>query len=80
MTALGLTFDIVLAKPITVYVKAKDAMDRGPRRGPSYFAVFAVLYGLGLRVGEVSRLTLGELDLDRRVLWIRNSNPSQVLP
>lgn len=47
--------------------------NRGPRRGPTYYAIFAVLYGLGLRVGEVSRLSVGDLDLDRRVLWIRNS-------
>lgn len=47
--------------------------NRGPRRGPTYYAIFAVLYGLGLRVGEVSRLSIGDLDLDRRVLWIRNT-------
>ena len=47
--------------------------NRGPRRGPTYYTIFAVLYGLGLRVGEVSRLTVGDLDLERRVLWIRNS-------
>ena len=47
--------------------------NRGPRRGPTYYAICAVLYGLGLRVGEVSRLSIGDLDLDRRVLWIRNS-------
>ncbi|MBA2304385.1 MAG: tyrosine-type recombinase/integrase [Acidobacteria bacterium] len=47
--------------------------NRGPRRGPTYYAIFAVLYGLGLRIGEVSRLTVGDLDLERRVLWIRNS-------
>lgn len=54
---------------------ARDLPDRnrGPRRGSTYYAIFAVLYGLGLRVGEVSRLTVGDLDLERRLLWIRNS-------
>ncbi len=47
--------------------------NRGPRRGPTYYAIFAVLDGLGLRVGEVSRLSMGDLDLDRRILWIRNT-------
>lgn len=47
--------------------------NRGPHRGATYHAIFAVLYALGLRVGEVSRLELGDLDLDRQLLWIRNS-------
>ena len=46
---------------------------RSRYRGPTYRAIFAVLYGLGLRVGEVSRLQGGDLDLDRDVLLIRNS-------
>lgn len=36
-------------------------------------AIFALLYGLGLRVGEVSRLQIGDVDLDRDVLLIRDS-------
>ena len=46
---------------------------RSQYRGPTYHAIFAVLYGLGLRVGEVSRLRLGDLDFDRDVLLIRDS-------
>jgi integrase len=47
--------------------------NRGPRRGATYHAIFAVLYALGLRVGEVSRLQRADLDPDRQLLWIRNS-------
>ena len=42
-------------------------------RGPTYQAVFAVLYALGLRVGEVCRLTVSEVDRERRLLVVRNT-------
>jgi integrase len=35
--------------------------------------IFALLYGLGLRVGEVSRLCLGDVDLDKQLLSIRRT-------
>ena len=35
--------------------------------------IFAVLYGLGLRVGEVSRLCRKDLDFERQFLIIRNT-------
>lgn len=48
-------------------------LDDGPRacrRGPSYRMMFALMYGLGLRVGEVSRLRREDLDLERQCLHI----------
>jgi site-specific recombinase XerD len=42
-------------------------------RGPTYFTIFAILYGLGLRVGEVARLRIGDLDLTRQLLVIRHT-------
>ncbi|HRX75180.1 MAG TPA: tyrosine-type recombinase/integrase [Hyphomonas sp.] len=42
-------------------------------RGPTYETLFALLAGLGLRVGEVARLDCGDVDLERDVLLIRNS-------
>jgi len=42
-------------------------------RGISYHVIFAILYGLGLRVGEVCRLRLGDVDLDRQLLVIRKT-------
>lgn len=44
---------------------------RAPLRGPTYELIFALLYGLGLRVGEVSRLSAADVDLERRLLVIR---------
>lgn len=46
---------------------------RGPLRGPTYELIFALLYGLGLRVGEVSRLTEADVDLDQELLIIRKT-------
>ena len=46
---------------------------RAPLRGPTYRAIFAILYGLGLRVGEVSRLRHGDYDREGAVLVIRRS-------
>ncbi len=46
---------------------------RAPLRGPTYRAVFALLYGLGLRVGEVSRLCSKDLDFGRSLLVIRQT-------
>jgi integrase len=46
---------------------------RSPHRGPTYATIFALLAGLGLRVGEVSRLQCGDVDLQRDVLLVRNS-------
>ncbi len=46
---------------------------RAPQRGPTYATIFALLAGLGLRIGEVSRLQCGDVDLQRDVLLVRNS-------
>ena len=40
-------------------------------RGPTYYMIFALLYGLGLRVGEISRLCGKDVDLQRNLLVIR---------
>ena len=42
-------------------------------RGPTYATIFALLAGLGLRIGEVSRLQCGDVDLLGEVLLVRNS-------
>ncbi len=45
----------------------------GELRAKTYRTVFALLYALGLRVGEVCRLCVGDIDWDRRLLVIRDS-------
>lgn len=55
---------------------------RCPHRGPTQATIFALLAALGLRIGEVSRLTCGDVDLERETLLIRNSKfgKSRVIP
>jgi site-specific recombinase XerD len=47
-----------------------DKSDR-KLRGPTYHTIFALLYGLGLRVSEAAHLSVGDLDLKRNVLTVR---------
>lgn len=54
---------------------ARSLTDRGGTidRGNTYYVIFAILYGLGLRVGEVCRLCVKDVDLERRVLVVRET-------
>lgn len=42
-------------------------------RGPTYRTMFAVLYALGLRVGEACRLQCKDVDRDRQLLIVRDT-------
>lgn len=44
-----------------------------PLRAQTYRTMFALLYALGLRVGEVARLRVGDVDLPRQLLIVRNT-------
>jgi site-specific recombinase XerD len=48
-----------------------------PLRGTTYRTIFALLYGLGLRVGEVSRLCCKDVDRERQLLVIRETKFSK---
>ena len=47
--------------------------NHGRNRGKIYFTIFALMYGLGLRVAEASRLCRQDVDLERKVLVIRET-------
>jgi len=47
--------------------------NNGRNRGRIYFMIFALMYGLGLRVGEVTRLCRQDVDLERKLLIIRET-------
>jgi site-specific recombinase XerD len=47
--------------------------NKAPQRGITNATIFAFLYGLGLRVGEVARLTRSDVDLGRQLLVIRET-------
>lgn len=44
-----------------------------PLRGPTYRTIFALLYGLGLRVSEVARLHMRDIDLPHQLLVVRET-------
>lgn len=46
---------------------------KGPSRGITYHLIFALMYCLGLRVGEVTRLCKKDVDLRRDLLVIRET-------
>jgi integrase len=54
---------------------ARTLPDKGGTidRGNTYYVLFAILYALGLRVGEVCRLRTEDVDFDRRLLVIRET-------
>jgi integrase/recombinase XerD len=55
---------------------------RAPMRGLTYRTIFALLYGLGLRVGKVARLRLGDVNEERQllVLQLTKFSKSRLVP
>jgi len=51
--------------------------NKAPLRGPTYATIFSLLFGLGLRVGEVARLRWHDVDRDRSILTIRETKFSK---
>ena len=47
--------------------------NNGRNRGRMYSLIFALMYGLGLRVGEAARLCRQDVDLERNLLVIRET-------
>ena len=70
-------FDLPLARQLLRIADQLPDNPRAPLRGPTYRMIFALLYGLGLRVGEVSRLRLGDVDLEQQILTIGESKFSK---
>jgi len=66
-------FDTESAKQLLTLAKTLPSKGGAMERGRTYFVLFAVLYGLGLRVGEACRLAIKDVDLDRRLLLIRET-------
>ena len=66
-------FDTTAAKRLLALAKTLPSKGGTMERGSTYLAVFAVLYGLGLRVGEACRLCIKDVDLERRLLLIRDT-------
>jgi site-specific recombinase XerD len=66
-------FDQESAKRLLKVASGLRDNPRAKMRGQTYRTMFALLYGLGLRVGEVSRLRRHDVDSKRSLLVIRES-------
>ncbi len=64
-------FDPAQARQLLDAAAALADDPRAPARGPTYRAIFALCYGLGLRAGEACGLRLGDVDADRSLLVVR---------
>jgi site-specific recombinase XerD len=70
-------FDRVSAQRLFDVARQLPDRSTAPLRGPTYFTVFALLYGLGIRVGEVAGLRVGDVDPTRQLLVIRQTKFSK---
>lgn len=66
-------FDQAAARRLLALAKTLPGRGGTMDSGSTYFALFAVLYGLGLRVGEACRLRIKDVDLERQLLVIRET-------
>jgi site-specific recombinase XerD len=66
-------FDLDTARRLMAEARKLPERSRAPYRGLVYETIFALLYGLGLRVGEVSRLKMSDADFMRNLLFIRET-------
>jgi integrase len=64
-------FDPVQARRLLDAAAALPDGPRAPARGPTYHAIFALCYGLGLRAGEACSLRLSDVDAGRSLLIVR---------
>jgi Phage integrase family len=64
-------FDPAQARRLLDAAAALPDGPRAPGRGPTYHAIFALCYGLGLRAGEACGLQLGDVDAGRSLLIVR---------
>jgi integrase len=75
-------FDLKDARRLLELARRLPDHSRARNRALIYETVFAILYGLGLRVGEVVRLNLGDVDFTRKTLFIRETKfgKSRIVP
>jgi len=75
-------FDQLQARRLLAAAERLTNNNRGHQRGSIYSMIFALLYGLGLRVGEVARLSMQDVDWERNVLSIRETKflKSRLIP
>jgi site-specific recombinase XerD len=70
---LPFLFDPATARRLLDAAGALPDTRNTPLRGPTYRTIFALLYGLGLRVSEVARLHRGDIDFPHQLLVVRET-------
>jgi site-specific recombinase XerD len=70
-------FDIAQARRLLQVAEQLPSRPTAPVRGATYRMIFALLYGLGLRVREVSHLQCQDVDFQRNLLVIRQTKFSK---
>jgi integrase len=68
---LPFLFDVTQARQLLEAAAVLPDNPRATGRGPTYHAIFALCYGLGLRAGEACNLRLGDVDAGRQLLVVR---------
>ena len=63
-------FDTTQARQLLDAAAALPDSTQAPLRGATYRTIFALCYGLGLRVGEASALRVGDVDRSRSLLVV----------
>ena len=72
-TRIPFLFDITQARRLLDAAAALPDYTQAPQRGATYRTIFALCYGLGLRVGEASALRVGDVDRTRSLLVVRRA-------
>jgi len=68
---LPFLFDASQARQLLAAAACLPDNARAIGRGPTYHAIFALCYGLGLRAGEACGLRVGDVDTERQLLEVR---------
>jgi integrase len=68
---LPFLFDVGQARQLLEATAALLDNPMATGRGPTYHAIFALCYGLGLRAGEACGLRLGDVDTGRQLIVVR---------
>jgi site-specific recombinase XerD len=74
---LPFLFNVETARRLLALAGRLPDDPRARLRGPTYRTIFGLLYGLGLRVGEVTRLSATDIDRERSLLVIRQTKFSK---
>ncbi|MDQ6779239.1 MAG: tyrosine-type recombinase/integrase [Actinomycetota bacterium] len=70
-TRIPFLFNVTQARRLLDAAAALPDYTQAPQRGATYRTIFALCYGLGLRVGEASALRVGDVDRTRNLLVVR---------